>query len=1654
MAASAYFDTVQKLYIAFYQRPADSAGLKYWAEQIDAANGNIDAAIQAFSTQEEAVELYGEIDETTIESVLDSIYFAAFGRSPEQEELDYWVPEFVAGRVTPSNIALAVVLGALGTDAATIDNKLVVANEFTAQTDGRDPTDPAFGTAPFAATYDGYDDVAAARDLLSGVTDDPDTIPSPEDITTAIVDTIADEGDPIIPQEPTPTFSLTADAASVDEGDTVTFTVEGGKANFTYNYELTGVDATDVEGGVLTGTVTTDADGNGTFEVTLANDRTTDGADTLVATLPNTGLSASVTVNDTSTDNIAPVAEDATGATTEAGAVVTGQLVATDAEDDAVTFALDAEVEGLTLNADGTYSFDPSLNSAAQALIYKDSPLDVVANYTVTDALGATDTGTITITVTPKPLTFTLTADKASAEEGATTVYTVTASEDLVDATDVVFTLVPGDGLAANAGTATTNTADFATGAFNPTTVTIAAGAKTATFNVVAVNDANTELQESYSVKAEVAGVTEPLTLGGKVVDATGAGGVGQTFTLTTGVDTMPGLVGSANSTGTDGNDTIVGLVDKATPTNTTLNPLDVINGGLGTNSMTLNFVGNGTDGDDANELQAIPAGVTISNIQTLNLRAAGDVGIKGGASLDLSSQTFNTINVTTGDDVAIKAATTADVSYKDLTGALTIDGGKTITVTDSTADKNITIGDTTESAGSVTVTDSKQGTGIITVEGGTDVTVTATVAGTAADVVGGKIDVGNGGDLPTGAIKVTQNNTNTGAANTNAPIAEVQTIKVTSADTGDLGTETVTITLDSDGDGVGDDAVVVDLTSINVTDVHVLADAIAAAIDVKSYVTAVTDHVDEVTLTYTAGLNYAEAAQTANVAFDGALTFGTTKNGAATGGADFADVTAGAINVKGGTSIDITVNSTSTAAAETADGDITNGTVTAMAGAATTTISVVQNNTATTQTKAAVAATAGTSTVTFKDLAKDATVTVAGLTFTAAKNLTAAEVAQAFADLTAVDTQSNGVTANGIYTGDVDANITSGSANGAVVVFTNTAGTAAPTLALASSAGASLPTKVDAVGSAGSAVDTSDNTVTAGAVVLDDNATAASVTDITITNFNTATLGGTNGFDKLANLSLTNNTGAITLDTAGTSLTMNVNDIVSTVNIDVNGASVTNLTINTSGAKSDFDLTAAAVTDLKVAGDQALVLTGSTLTALKNLTVTGAGGVVIAQTTEADTLESVDASGSSGAVTVGIAANKSTYKGSSGVDTVTLTDAAIDKSIALNDGDDTLTLLAGATAIPSSKVDGGNGDDTISMDRASAAGLDGDTNFKAAITSFERLFINTDLNSDAIDLDNLGFTSYVTLSGTETTASELRNVANGGTVVLGDVDAALTISVKDALATAADSVTIVNNSANNAADVIIEDVSTVNINSTVDAAVLDLDATATTTVVMQGAGSITLDAVFMDNLTKLDASLMTDALTFVADGAAAGTTVLGGEAADVLTTAGNGDTIVGNGGADRITVANGDNIKIIGGAAADVFTIAGSSSTDSVYAIFQAAEGDTTNVGVTDGDQFIFNSGVSGQADTFIAQKITLSLGATESTQAYIAKALENLNIDEMGWFQYGGNTFIVREGNTNDIGGYNAADGDQVVMIVGLVDLGTNATYNSTSNILEINL
>src|SRR5690606_17871465 len=120
---------------------------------------------------------------------------------------------FNNGEITAGNIALAILNSAQNDDAVAVQYKLQVANEFTSQVDGRELTDPNFGTGQhFNVTYQGEEDAAAARAILAGVTSNPATVLDAAGVTQALKDQIADETDPIQNDNSGETVTLTTGA--------------------------------------------------------------------------------------------------------------------------------------------------------------------------------------------------------------------------------------------------------------------------------------------------------------------------------------------------------------------------------------------------------------------------------------------------------------------------------------------------------------------------------------------------------------------------------------------------------------------------------------------------------------------------------------------------------------------------------------------------------------------------------------------------------------------------------------------------------------------------------------------------------------------------------------------------------------------------------------------------------------------------------------------------------------------------------------------------------------------------------------------------------------------------------------------------------------------------------------------------------------------------------------------------------------------------------------------------------------------------------------------------------------------------------------------------------------------------------------------------
>ncbi len=190
-APSDYFDKVQKVYIGYYQRSADPAGLLYWADKLERTNGDLHEIIEAYANSVESQALYGTIGRGNISSVVNAIYMALFNRPAETAGLNFYVDGYNSGRFTAATIMLNVLDGAQNQDLRSVTNKLAAANRFTRT------IDPELDGANPQVTYAGNADANKGRSFLVPVTDDPGTIPTQDETTAYMKSNIADVGDKI-----------------------------------------------------------------------------------------------------------------------------------------------------------------------------------------------------------------------------------------------------------------------------------------------------------------------------------------------------------------------------------------------------------------------------------------------------------------------------------------------------------------------------------------------------------------------------------------------------------------------------------------------------------------------------------------------------------------------------------------------------------------------------------------------------------------------------------------------------------------------------------------------------------------------------------------------------------------------------------------------------------------------------------------------------------------------------------------------------------------------------------------------------------------------------------------------------------------------------------------------------------------------------------------------------------------------------------------------------------------------------------------------------------------------------------------------------------------------------------------------------------------
>ncbi|MBV5332684.1 DUF4214 domain-containing protein, partial [bacterium] len=130
--SSSYTPMIEKLYIAYFGRPAAPAGMDYWAAQLVLNGGDLAPLCRVFYASSEYTAAHAG---QSTEALIGSLFQNLFGRAPLPAGLSYWTGEIESGRVPRDQVALALLNNASSQDGAVLNNKLTAATTFTAHVD-------------------------------------------------------------------------------------------------------------------------------------------------------------------------------------------------------------------------------------------------------------------------------------------------------------------------------------------------------------------------------------------------------------------------------------------------------------------------------------------------------------------------------------------------------------------------------------------------------------------------------------------------------------------------------------------------------------------------------------------------------------------------------------------------------------------------------------------------------------------------------------------------------------------------------------------------------------------------------------------------------------------------------------------------------------------------------------------------------------------------------------------------------------------------------------------------------------------------------------------------------------------------------------------------------------------------------------------------------------------------------------------------------------------------------------------------------------------------------------------------------------------------------------------------------------------------------
>ena len=491
---------------------------------------------------------------------------------------------------------------------------------------------------------------------------------------------------------------------------------------------------------------------------------------------------------------------------------------------------------------------------------------------------------------------------------------------------------------------------------------------------------------------------------------------------------------------------------------------------------------------------------------------------------------------------------------------------------------------------------------------------------------------------------------------------------------------------------------------------------------------------------------------------------------------------------------------------------------------------------------------------------------------------------------------------------------------------------------------------------------------------------------------------------------------------------------------IDFAGNTVTalELTVNglgtaaAGGVTVDLNSTAQTALTLKSATAASHVVLANTGTKLTTLNLSGDKALRVNADTNAVLLATVDASASTGGVTV------------------LLDDAGTAKDVTATGGTGNDTFNFGATFTKGDKFNGGDGTDTLEISQASLTVVNG---YAAA----DKLIVNDNLsnievvkitdaltsNIDASRFDNVN--SFVLAAGFNPAAtSTISGVTSGVSVAIGDAAGnntdILAIEITDATLAGnnSDAVTLKLTDAgaagsSDAGVVNLVGVDLLTIDTTQAAGgtttghVIDIAATSSALDKVTVVGNTALDisaVALVNSIAEVDASGMTlaaatsNGLTAaIATGGTNGVKITGSGGVDVLTGGDAADIIIGGAGNDTITGGKGNDV-LTGGTGNDTFNFAAADSgiTSSLFdSITDYSNGTVANTS----DKLVFTT-TAGVAGTTALAGFTLNAGVATKSGATLADFITAVQAVAYGAgetyaFVVGSDTYVYHGGAAN---------------------------------------